>query len=143
MGDGKLQEDEKVLTDKFVRGSTRRLRLMSTSSPYLYKKSAPIIGLAISANVKMKGKSLRNPKLTLRYFFPNVGIVVPLAAVRMFPVSRLHDLNFLIGSTDISAPLSIKKCRLFTWSMMKRRLDGLLNGPLYVVAITGLFSLTV
>uniref|UniRef100_A0A1A9VGS0 Uncharacterized protein n=1 Tax=Glossina austeni TaxID=7395 RepID=A0A1A9VGS0_GLOAU len=53
-----------ALKDNLVEGSTNRLRLISTSKPYLFRKSAPIIGLEplgiknIKGNWRRKFRSL-------------------------------------------------------------------------------------
>lgn len=50
--------------------------------PNFVKKSAPMIGLAISATTNACGKSRRRPKSNEKNFEPYVLIGVPFAAVK-------------------------------------------------------------
>lgn len=116
--------------------------MTSIKSPYLLKKSAPIIGLEIFAIRNINGNSRRKPKSILSNFLPNVEISEPLAAVKTISETLLLPLNFDEGKTETSAPLSIKKFNLLHLSYIKRRRDIKCTSPSFVATTMGCSSLT-
>lgn len=97
--------------------------LRSTRSPNLDKKSAPMMGLPTDATVNKKGYSLRRFRETLSTFSPNVRIGVPLAAVKVTSLVSFEEENNFLGSTEMSAPVSIKKFNFVKLSLMTKRLE--------------------
>lgn len=67
----------------------------------------------MSAIVKFQVNERPIPRFIVICFDPNVRIVVPFAACRMF-CCLTADFDSANGRTDTSAPLSIRK---FSWVM--------------------------
>ncbi|GBL73105.1 hypothetical protein AVEN_95326-1 [Araneus ventricosus] len=80
---------------------------MSTSRPYLYRKSAPRIGRETSATIKFQLNKQPKPQTRHLFLIPNVLIEEPFAATS-FNVERLHLSERLAGKTETEAPLSIQ-----------------------------------
>lgn len=107
------------------------LFLRSTTKPYLYKKSPPIMGRLTEATINSCTKFLRNPKSNFNNCDPYVFIVVPFAATKLLFGSFLSRGKFKNGTTDISAPVSMRKISCEFLHFIKRRRD--LNGQLLAV----------
>lgn len=65
----------------------------------------------------------------------------PLAAESVVCELYLNLENLETGITDTAAPVSTRNFKLLSVSNAKRRRDDFLQFPLFVVAITELFSL--
>lgn len=87
------------------------------------KKSIPIIGLLTSAIMNGQLNDLLRPKSSLSNFCPYVLILLPLAAynssLQIFFCSKVDG-----GTTDTSAPVSIKNCVAVSVSLMYKRLSS-------------------
>ena len=68
-------------------------------------------------------------------------MVEPLAAESTVSEVLLKNLNLLTGTTETTAPVSIRKRSLFSVSLIKRRQDGFDEIPRSVAFELGFFSL--
>ena len=95
---------------KEVVASRRRPCLRFTSSPYSLRKSAPMIGVRMSAIMKIHWNIRRRPKSMVRDLMLYVGIEEPLTALS--PRSSLCFRSAAVGGMILtSAPVSIRKQR--------------------------------
>lgn len=81
------------------------------------------MGFVTSANIKLNVNSRCNPKLIFKSLHPKVLIFDPFAAESMKSGLTLKNPKTLLGTTEISAPVSTKKFKLFIESETKRRLQ--------------------
>ena len=93
----------------FCDGSISLRLLMSIKSPYLSRKSAPMIGCWMSALIKSKVKVLFRPRSIVRFSVPKVWITLPLAQCN-FPSAS--DIGFLkYGIVQASLPVSSRNTK--------------------------------
>lgn len=140
MGVGVSQLTDLAMVEMDVKVSISFLAFRSTTRLYFTKKSAPIIGLLTCATTKLWMYSLRSPKSTETNLVPNVLMGVPFAADKQKSMVGFRFLLKIVGGiTDKSAPVSIKKFKLFFLSLMnKRRLLEKL--PLFAAHTEGYLS---
>lgn len=74
------------------------------------------MGRSTSAMIKVNGNILFKPKSTFKNFEPKVLMVDPLAAESNKPGSCFLTLQRELGTTETSAPVSIRNERRFTLS---------------------------
>lgn len=97
-----------ALIAKSVVESISLFRFKSTNIPNLARKSASMIGLFTLAKRKVCGNVRRSPRFNVSNLVPYVSIFVSLAAERLKFGFLKEFLTSLYGTTDRSAPVSIK-----------------------------------
>ena len=82
---------------------------MLTSSPYSLKKSAPIIGVRMSATTKIQRNTRLSPKSKVKDRLPKVAMEDPLTALRPEQSCLFFRSDGKGGMMLTSAPVSMRK----------------------------------
>ena len=106
------------LTQQSVRESVNLHSRTFTINPKCFRKSAPMIGLRVSAMMNTQAKGRRSPRLRLSNRFPYVGMGVLLTAVKLSVSGTCFRSEAEGGMTLTSDPVSTRSRICVSLSVM-------------------------